>query len=168
MIVQHLPSADFRAILFYSPAVNDSLALPSQHMYALQKFIPSKQIKNTVYRCKYRHDSFSAVEIIQNSHSLFDTKVVLDDRTPCFETNIPQHLVTQKDLLSVPQQIEDNIHRAMKQIRDHLLNNARQELESGIFYFKIDRKNDILRLFMCTNIQIAGKIQPEGCLGSGK
>jgi hypothetical protein len=56
----------------------------------------------------------------------------------------------------------------MKQIRDHLLINARQELECGVFYFKIDRKNDILRLFMCTNIQIAGKIQPEGCLGSGK
>ena len=113
MIVQHLPSADFRAILFYSPAVNDSLALPSQNMYALQKFIPSKQIKNTVYRCKYRFDSVSTVEMLQNAHSLFDTKVVLDDRTPCFETNIPLHLVTQKDLLSVPQQIEDNIHRAM-------------------------------------------------------
>ena len=41
-------------------------------------------------------------------------------------------------------------------------------MECGVFYFKIDRKNDILRLFMCTNIQIAGKIQPEGCLGSGK
>lgn len=55
MLVQHLPAADFRAILFYSPAVNDSLARPSQQMFALQKFIPSKQIKNTVYRCKYHH-----------------------------------------------------------------------------------------------------------------
>lgn len=63
-------------------------------MFALQKFIPSKQIKNTVYRCKYRHESFSTVEMLQNSHSMFDTKVLLDDRTPCFENNIPPYLVT--------------------------------------------------------------------------
>ena len=56
----------------------------------------------------------------------------------------------------------------MRQIREHILSTANQELESGVFYFKIDRKNDILRLFMCTNLQIAGKIQPQGCLGSAK
>jgi hypothetical protein len=44
--------------------------------------------------------------------------------------------------------------------------NAKAELQYGVFYFKIDRKNDVLTLFMCNNIQIAGKIQPEACLGS--
>ncbi len=35
LIVQHLPTSDFRAILFYSPAVNDALALPPNNMFAL-------------------------------------------------------------------------------------------------------------------------------------
>lgn len=47
-----------------------------------------------------------------------------------------------------------------------MLSNAKVELQVGVFYFKIDRKNDILRLFMCTNIQIEGKMQPEACLGA--
>ena len=35
VIVQHLPLTDFKAILYYSPAVNTTLACPSQNLLAL-------------------------------------------------------------------------------------------------------------------------------------
>jgi hypothetical protein len=35
IIVQHLPLTDFKAILYYSPAVNTTLACPSQNLLAL-------------------------------------------------------------------------------------------------------------------------------------
>ncbi len=45
----------------------------------------------------------------------------------------------------------------MKQIKDHVMQNAKININSGVFYFKIDKK-DILTLFFVTNLSVKGGI----------
>jgi hypothetical protein len=40
-LIQHLPTTDFKSLLFYSP-LNNLSSIPPQPLLALQKFLPSK------------------------------------------------------------------------------------------------------------------------------
>lgn len=99
---------------------------------------------------------------------MFELKVPLDMRTPTFEENVDPSLLTNQDSSNVPSQVSDNIVRSVRQIRDHIIGVSKVELRGGVFYFKIDRKRDVLMLFMVTNIELEEekKGQHTVCLGA--
>lgn len=156
--IQHLTPSDFRAVLYYRPSQVSPLPPGEESFYqpkAIQKFIPCKQIKQTVYRCHYHGDYKPAViEKLQNAHSMFELKVPLDLRTPTFEENVDPSVTTNQDSSNVPTQVSDNIVRSVRQIKEHLMTVSKVELKGGVFYFKIERKRDILMLFLVTNIEL--------------
>jgi len=82
-------------------------ATGTQVPFAVQKFLTSKQIKNTVYKCSLQASILTpgAVEIekLQNAHSFFEFKVPLEQRTPTFEDNA-EHL-DHSDKSNIPQQL---------------------------------------------------------------
>lgn len=111
IFVQHLQPMDLKAML-------SGTQLP----FAVQRFSTSKQIKNTVYKCSLHGSALTpgAVEIekLQNSHSFFDFKVPLDQRTPTFEDNAEE--LDHSDKSNIPQQLQDNICKAVRQVKEHL------------------------------------------------
>ena len=108
------------------------------------------------------------IEKLQNANSFFDTKIPIDDRTPTFENNIPTQLLSSQELLNVPQAIVDNINKSMKQIRDHIMENSKIDIQGGKFYFKTDRKTDNLVLFFATNLSVysESKSPHQVCIGN--
>lgn len=68
----------------------------------------------------------------------------------------------------MPSQVSDNIGRSVRQIRDHIMSVSKVEIKGGIFYFKIDRKTDVLMLFMVSNLEIEDEKKEANtvCLGS--
>ena len=167
--VQHMQPSDLKALLFNS-SQSSSIQQSNDLPFAVQKFFTSKQIKNTVYRCTYSSTFLNPqappkIEKLQNGTSFFDLKVPIDERTGTFESNVENNL-DQQDQSNVPQQLQDNIGRSIRQIRDHILINSKVDLTGGIFYFKLDRKDNLI-LFFVSNINVRAQnlSAHAACLG---
>ena len=88
------------------------------------------------------------VEKQTNINNFYDTKIPLDEKVVTYEG--ATHLSKSENIVS--NNLIDQVNNAIREMEIHIQENTGTKLISGVFYFKIDKADNLVLLF-ATNIK---------------
>eukprot|EP00347_Sterkiella_histriomuscorum_P004051 403361932 len=135
LTMEHIPIQDFRTFMFFTLEEQEK---PT----AIQKFIVPKTSKNFMIKCHFSQ-TISIIEKQTNNNNFYDTKIALEERVATFEG--PVHLSKSENIVS--NSLIDQVNQAIREIQQHIQENSGTRILSGVFYFKIDKADNLVLIF---------------------